>query len=246
MPSTSSEEINRVQQALAHKGFDPGLIDGIWGRRTEHALRRFQAARGLTPDGIVGPNTRLALFGVANPPENPLNDPGLPWFQEARRLVGLKEGPGKVENPVILDWADDLDIPFGSDAIPWCGLFVAHCIGSTLSAEPLPTNPLGARNWSRWGAPCAPQPGAVIVFWRGSKTGSFLGHVGFYAGEERNKNGATTVFHVLGGNQSDQVCVARIAADRLLGTRWPATAPLATGGAAVFAAKSSILSTNEA
>jgi uncharacterized protein (TIGR02594 family) len=246
MPSLSSLEISRVQQALAHKGFDPGLIDGIWGRRTELAVRRFQLARGLTVDGIVGPNTRLALFGSAAPPANPLSDPGLPWLQEARRLIGLKEGPGAADNPVLLDWGDDLDVHFPKDSIAWCGLFVGHCIASTLSTEPLPTNPLGARNWARWGAPCTPQPGALLVFWRGDRNG-WKGHVGFYAGEERKKNAAAaSVFHVLGGNQSDQVCVSRIAADRLLAARWPATAPPPAGAPVLFASGRSVLSTDEA
>jgi len=166
MSNQSALEIARVQQALAHKGFDPGQIDGIWGRRTELAVRRFQLARGLTVDGIVGPNTRLALFGSIQPVQ-PANDPGLPWLQEARRLIGLKESPGPADNPTILDWANDLDIKYGDDEVAWCGLYVAHCIGSTLSSEPLPTNPLGARNWARWGAPCEPQPGRCWCFGEG-------------------------------------------------------------------------------
>lgn len=243
MSNNSALEIARLQQALAHKGFDPGHIDGIWGRRTELAVRRFQAARGLTVDGIVGPNTRLALFGSVQP-VRPASDPALPWLQEARRLIGLKETPGPADNPTILDWAENLDIAYGDDDIPWCGLFVAHSIGSTLSAEPLPTNPLGARNWARWGAPCEPQLGAVLVFWRGERNG-WKGHVGFYVGEEP-KEGATKVYHVLGGNQSNKVCVARLGADRFLAARWPATAPIPTAARLRYAKNSSILSDNEA
>jgi uncharacterized protein (TIGR02594 family) len=200
----------------------------------------------LTADGIVGPNTRLALFGVAAPPADTLNDPGLPWFQEAKRLIGLKEGPGEeIDNQTLLDWGEDLDVHFPNDSVPWCGLFIAHCIASTLSAEPLPTNPLGARNWARWGAPCPPQIGALLVFWRGKRDG-WQGHVGFYAGEERS--GATTThFHVLGGNQDNQVCVAKIKADRLLGVRWPATASMPQGIPTIFAKNENMLSTsNEA
>lgn len=244
MPSRSALEIARIQQALAHKGFDAGQIDGVWGRRTEIAVKRFQLAQGLTADGIVGQNTRLALFGNLTASFSPLSDPALPWFQEARRLIGLREAPGPADNPKILDWADDLDVHFPNDSVPWCGLFVAHCIASTLSSEPLPTNALGARNWARWGAPCTPTVGSVVIFWRGSRNG-WQGHVGFYAGEER-KGSKTTVLHVLGGNQGDQVCVSRIGADRLLGARWPATAPAPTGVGHVVTAQTSVLSTNEA
>lgn len=211
--------ISEIQKALAAKGFDPGNIDGVWGRRTAAAVRAFQTASHLLADGVVGPITAKALDASAQPPEDSLNEVSLVWFQEARRLMGLKEGAGDRDNTIILDWADHLDVHFPHDVIPWCGLFVGHCVGATLTTEPLPTNVLGARNWLKFGAPCTPQPGAVLVFWRVSP-GGFLGHVAFYVGED------ATSFFVLGGNQSDSVSVARLAKDRLLGARWPATVPM--------------------
>lgn len=125
---------------------------------------------------------------------------------------------------MILAWAADLDIPYGADEIPWCGLFVAHCIGSQLTQEPLPDGPLGARNWRRFGNAVTPQPGAVLVFWR-EKVDGFKGHVGFYVAED------DTHFHLLGGNQSNKVCVQRIEKKRLLEARWPMTVPAAAGKA---------------
>jgi lysozyme len=50
-----------LQTLLARLGFDPGGIDGQWGKKTEGAVKAYQAARGLFPDGIVGPKTRAAL-----------------------------------------------------------------------------------------------------------------------------------------------------------------------------------------
>ena len=35
--------------------------DGVFGQRTESAVRSFQHAQGLVPDGIFGPETRMAL-----------------------------------------------------------------------------------------------------------------------------------------------------------------------------------------
>lgn len=212
-----------IQNALHARGYDPGVPDGIRGRRTIAAIRAFQQANGLVADGIVGPLTAKALFG-AKVPDTPVTfSVELPWYSEAWRLLGIREDTGAGSNDLLLKWAEALDIAYGDDEIPWCGLFVAHCIGSQLTSEPLPNGPLGARNWLKFGVPVKPQPGAVMVFWRGSQSG-WAGHVGFYAGEE--KNGA---FHILGGNQADKVSVTRIARDRLLGARWPTTVPLAAG-----------------
>ena len=43
-----------VQKALAKAGFDPGPVDGRMGRKTKAAIKAFQRAQGLTPDGVVG------------------------------------------------------------------------------------------------------------------------------------------------------------------------------------------------
>ena len=229
--------IFEIQKALAAKGFDPGNIDGVWGRRTAAAVRAFQTSKGLQSDGVVGPITAKALDANAKPPKDSLDEVSLVWFQEARRLQGLKEAAGAGDNKVILEWAEDLDVHFPHDEIPWCGLFVGHCVGSSLTTEPLPTNVLGARNWLKFGAPCSPQPGAVMVFWRVSPNG-FLGHVAFYVGED------ATSFFVLGGNQSDSVSVARLAKGRLLGARWPATVPMGTAKPRLVTSATA-LSTNE-
>lgn len=238
MPSRSKETIQRIQHELARKGFDPGVIDGIWGRRTERAVRAYQVSHGLVVDGIVGPVTWKSLFGN-DAVEAEFDNPAIPWFQEARRLIGIKERVGPGNEPTIINWAKSTGISYSDDDIPWCGLFVAHCINSTLTDEALPNNPLGARNWARFGAPCEPALGSVLVFWRESRT-SFKGHVGFYAGEEQS--GA---YHVLGGNQSNSVSIARISRDRLLEARWPATAPN-TGSPVIIAAGQTMFSTNEA
>ena len=155
-------------------------------------------------------------------------------------MIGLTEGAGARNNPVILDWASDLGIAYTGDDIAWCGLFVAHCIGATLPEEALPTNPLGARAWMKFGSPCRPKLGAVMVFWRGKPAG-WQGHVGFYAGEE-----ADGTFHILGGNQGNRVSIARIAKGRLLGARWPATVAADGSGTVQVTSSGNPLSDDEA
>ncbi len=50
-----------LQKQLKALGFDPGAIDGDFGRKTDDAVRQFQAQAGLTVDGIVGATTRAAI-----------------------------------------------------------------------------------------------------------------------------------------------------------------------------------------
>lgn len=54
-----------IQQALDLLGFEPGELDGYMGPKTRLALVAFQAAHGLKPDGIPGPNTRALLKASA-------------------------------------------------------------------------------------------------------------------------------------------------------------------------------------
>lgn len=206
-----------VQARLAALGYVPGPVDGIAGRRTQGAIRAFQRDQTLDVDGLVGPATAARLFPEA---AGGGGTAPLPWMEEARRLMGTREVPGPGSNPAIEDWATGLGIPYRSDDIPWCGLFAAHCIGATLPDEPLPANPLGARNWMRFGRSCEPGLGSILVFWRESRT-SGKGHVGFYAGEDEHG------FYVLGGNQSDAVNFRRLPRRQFLGARWPASAEAA-------------------
>ena len=44
-------ERREMQALLNRAGHEVGLPDGVVGRRTQAAIRAFQAARGLVPDG---------------------------------------------------------------------------------------------------------------------------------------------------------------------------------------------------
>ena len=139
------------------------------------------------------------------------------WVSAARDLIGVHEGAGPAINPVIIDWARQeggwIERFYHDDEIPWCGLFVGHCLQT--AGIPGPKNPLSALAWADWGQPVAPETlgvGTVLVF---KRTGG--GHVGFYVGEDPDGQ----ALHVLGGNQADQVSVTRILRERLFAARWP-------------------------
>lgn len=163
-----------------------------------------------------------------------------PWLDEAKRLIGTREIAGPANSPTIMGWikklgAKVLGVAVADDATPWCGTFVSHCI----KTAGLPTPPVAVRasSWATWGANLRPDrlaPGAVLVFQRPGG-----GHVAFYVGED------ATTYHVLGGNQSDAVCIKRIAKDRCVARRWPRDVPVMGAPVWVSGSKAAV-SENEA
>jgi len=138
------------------------------------------------------------------------SEPGPKVILEAVKLIGTKEVAGDGDNPVILAWAKELGIEkvYHKDATPWCALFVAYVVKKA-GFEPV-SNTLWARAWSQFGTQQqVAMLGDVLVFTREGGGG----HVGFYVGNDKD------CYHVLGGNQGDQVKVARIAKNRCIAIR---------------------------
>jgi len=55
------DDVAALQERLLELGFDAGRADGVFGGRTEKALRGLQREYGLVPDGTCGPATLRAL-----------------------------------------------------------------------------------------------------------------------------------------------------------------------------------------
>ena len=53
----SKDRTKQIQTALKKAGFYKGEVDGKEGLQTKKAIKAFQRAKGLNPDGIVGPRT---------------------------------------------------------------------------------------------------------------------------------------------------------------------------------------------
>ena len=60
-PMMEGSDVIKLQKALQNKGFDI-FPDGLFGNGTASIVKQFQTREGLVPDGIVGSETREALF----------------------------------------------------------------------------------------------------------------------------------------------------------------------------------------
>lgn len=62
------EGVAAVQQQLTDLGYYVGPVDGEAGPATASAVTAFQKVNGLTPDGVIGPDT-LAALAAPRPPD---------------------------------------------------------------------------------------------------------------------------------------------------------------------------------
>jgi peptidoglycan hydrolase-like protein with peptidoglycan-binding domain len=58
---SSGDDVKALQTQLKNAGFDPGGIDGIYGKNTAAAVLAYQKANNLTPDSVAGPQTLGSL-----------------------------------------------------------------------------------------------------------------------------------------------------------------------------------------
>lgn len=136
MPSTlklgsTGPDVGALHQALIEAGasIDPTELSKVsYGPSTYSAVAAFQAANGLTPDGIVGPKTWRVInegdVAENGPPGwklGPLHPDVAPVLTKAVSLVGMVEQPlGSNRGPMIDLWNKAAGIPVGS---PWCAAF---------------------------------------------------------------------------------------------------------------------------
>ena len=64
-PADTGAQVEILQRELNGLGYTVGAIDGTYGPATVSAVKAFQQANGLTPDGVVGSKTLAALRAKA-------------------------------------------------------------------------------------------------------------------------------------------------------------------------------------
>lgn len=94
-----------IQTRLNDLGFSVGIADGEFGSRTETAVRSFQAARSLSVDGKVGPDTYRALFTSVTVPTPPVpTEPSDPILDRLTSIeTTLESLVSKVSNITQID-----------------------------------------------------------------------------------------------------------------------------------------------
>lgn len=235
------------QRGLIALGYDLGRAgaDGIPGRMTQRAIIAFKSSIGLTPTVTIGPKTIEGLnkaLAARNKPPAGRTPPPPSWVIEAGRYLGVAEVAGPRSNPTILGWAQRLGakalgIKYTDDDTPWCGLFVAAVIATTLPNEALPAIVVRASSWDKFGrALGAPALGAIARFQRPGG-----GHVGFVVGISADGR----LLRIRGGNQSNRVSDAWIETARVVAYRWPSSIVSSPAPAPVMDSRGVTISRNE-
>lgn len=202
---TSGEDVQSLQDLL-NKNLKPSpflRVDGIFGIRTEDAVRRYQASVGIGIDGIAGVHTLTALQRNIKPivtrPAISIDLSKAPWIAVAMREMGQTEQPHGRHNPRILEYHASTKYPPTTDEDSWCSSFVNWCLRET---GVVGTNSATAISWLQWGQMCGPRVGAITVIDELNAVPA-PGRSGYHVGFWQEDIG--THFTLLGGNQSGTV-----------------------------------------
>lgn len=131
-------------------------------------------------------------------------------FELALTQLGTKEIKGVENNPIIAEYlaTTTLNKELASqDETAWCSAFVNWCVTKSGLKG---TNSAWAKSWLNYSKPTRlAKCGDIAVFKRGDTSG----HVAFYI------NTINDDVIILGGNQSDKVCISTYPKIKLLGIR---------------------------
>lgn len=116
-PGMENDEVKRLQEELKAIGYDPGTIDGKYGTATEAAVKKFQKDKGLTEDGIVGPETARAINEVFDalpktgtpgaPPKSPAGGVATP--AEIDQITRVNEALEKLKGKMTKEQQEEYD-----------------------------------------------------------------------------------------------------------------------------------------
>lgn len=107
---SDGEDVLRVKKRLLDLGcFEPHITQfkvSSFGRDTQRAVKTFQAAHGLVPDGIVGSLTYAALFPTEQTNTTPVDRAIIPiniGDEAAPAIIQALESVGDTRRAIVLD-----------------------------------------------------------------------------------------------------------------------------------------------
>lgn len=199
---STGKQVEELQKALNSLGYSAGPADGMFGARTDAAVRSFQRIAGLTVDGVVGPLTWKELGGkVSSPVSTERTDEekkreALAKFAETEAAKGYvwsatSDAETKILKPLRKPMQDLGHIGSAIVFYDWCAAFVYYCATST--GYKIPTKPEDfwatmalVQSWKAWASgqgvwytkgTITPERGDIVCFeWHDGDTQ--LDHIG--------------------------------------------------------------------
>jgi uncharacterized protein (TIGR02594 family) len=205
-----------LQKALAARSY-PLLGTGFFGAKTKEAVATYQQVRGLKSTGVVDLTTAASLDLPAPAAPAPKVDVP-PWVTTAIQSIGIAEGPGSKDNPVVLAMAKAcggmIAKTYNHDSIAWCKMFTEYCLVKNGLRG---VDSLWALDNAKLGTKLkGPAVGAIACK---KRTGG--GHTFIVLGKDKAGN-----IVGVGGNQGDRVSRATFPPAAIVSFNWPSGYPL--------------------
>ena len=96
-PMMRGDDVAALQARLTEMGFNAGRVDGIFGPRTESAVKDFQKSVGIKVDGKCGPATIIALIRLTK-----IVSGGAPT-QMRESATQRNRGPALANKVIVID-----------------------------------------------------------------------------------------------------------------------------------------------
>jgi len=102
-PDADRDRMRLVQIALSQRGHDPGIADGLMGRKTERSIGAFRKANALPPDGGIDQSLLAALLGDAAAAPGDPNSANDGACDEFTVTPGTVDEPQRPRTPSTVD-----------------------------------------------------------------------------------------------------------------------------------------------
>ncbi|ASN06209.1 C40 family peptidase [Virgibacillus necropolis] len=170
------EAVTNVQSALNDHGYDLES-DGIFGPKTDNAVRDFQQANSLLIDGIVGPETKKALSITSGTEEEQLIISEAPEQQTKSTTVSTSSDIVEIAESVV-------GSPYQFGGTTPAGFDSSGFINYVFEQAGIPLDRTHAGMWENNGTHVdTPSPGDVVFFENTYQEG--VSHSGIYIGNNQ-------------------------------------------------------------